>query len=73
MSSLIKNVFLIIGSLVAALLMGIVIFSSTGQQFIWSGIHPVMEDQWNQCTMDNGAERSNIYEEAFTNIKNHVG
>lgn len=69
MPSLIKTVFTILGILVAALLMAQILFSSGGQTFMWRAIHPAIERQWSNCTMDNGAERSSAYDELFDKYK----
>lgn len=65
MKSMIKTVFIIIGVLTASLLMYLLLFSSTGQTFMWNAIRPAMEQQWNMSSMNNGVGRSEIYENSF--------
>ena len=45
------------------------IFSKTGQEFLWKAIEPAMLDQWSLSTMDNGGERTLIYENQFNTAK----
>lgn len=67
--SLIKTVFSIIGTLLVSLILFTMIFTQTGQGFIWRAVEPMMLDQWRQSTMDNGAGRTVIYEEQFEILK----
>lgn len=68
-TSLIKTVFLVIGSMLVATLIFELLFSSAGQTFMWNAIEPAMQDQWEEVTMDNGAVRSEIYEKQFNDAK----
>ena len=65
MANVIKEIFWIIGCLVFALILFAMIFTATGQQFLWKAIEPAMSNHWSECTMDNGVERSLVYEEMF--------
>lgn len=67
--SLIRTVFSIIGTLLVSLILFTMIFTQTGQSFIWTAVEPMMLDQWRQSTMDNGAGRTVIYEEQFEVLK----
>lgn len=70
--NLIKHVFSIIGTLLVSIILYTMIFTVTGQQFLWRAIEPFLLDEWNQCTMDNGAARTVIYEDMFSDMKyNH--
>lgn len=71
--SLIKNVFSILGTLLVSLLIYSVLFTSVGQQFMWQAIEPAMEDQWRKSTMNNGVNRTEIYEESFNKIPEYSG
>lgn len=70
-TKLIKIVFIVIGTLVVTLTLFNMIFSKTGQEFLWKAIEPAMLDQWSLSTMDNGGERTLIYENQFEEMKNH--
>ena len=67
--SIISGVFKIIGALVLALIVFNLICSAAGQTFLWQGIHPALEITYLQSTMDNGVERSVVFEDEFETIK----
>lgn len=67
--SLIKIMFSVLGTLLVSIILFTMIFTATGQNFMWKVIEPVMLDQWRQCSMDNGAKRTVIYEQEFNNLK----
>ena len=63
--NLIKIVFIAVGTLLVSLILFDMIFSKGGQEFLWKAIEPAMLNQWTLSTMDNGGERTLIYEEQF--------
>ena len=67
--NLIKTTFSIIGTLLVSLILFIMLLSATGQNFLWKAIEPVMLDQWRQCSMDNGARRTVVFESTFEDLK----
>lgn len=67
--NLIKIMFSVLGTLLVGIVLFTMIFTATGQNFMWKVIEPAMLDQWRQCSMDNGAKRTVIYEREFNNIK----
>ncbi len=67
--SMIKLVFSILGTLLISIILFIMVMGTVGQQFFWRAIEPTMLDQWTQSTMDNGAERTMVYEEQFERMK----
>lgn len=67
--NLIKTVFIIVATLLVSIILFSMIFTSFGQQFLWRAIEPALLDTWRQCTMNNGADRTAIYESEFDNMK----
>lgn len=63
--SLIKTIFVIVGTLLVSLIMYSIIFTPKGQQFLWSAIEPAMVNQWEESSMDSGRDRTEIYDEEF--------
>lgn len=63
--SLIKTIFVIVGTLLVSLIMYSIIFTPNGQQFLWSAIEPAMVNQWKESSMDSGRDRTEIYDEEF--------
>ena len=70
MHNTIGDVVKIIGALIVSLVLFGMLFSSKGQNFLWGRIEPVMQNHWEDVTMDNGVERSLILEEEFDRIQN---
>ena len=66
---LIKIVFITIATLIISIILFTMIFSKGGQEFLWKAIEPAMLNQWTLSTMDNGGERTLIYEEQFKEMK----
>ena len=67
-TNLIKFVFTILATLLISIILFIMIFGPTGQNFMWRAIEPVMLEQWRASTMDNGGDRTLIYEEQFKKL-----
>ena len=59
--SAIKQVFLILGYLVLALVLYGMIFTAPGQQILWGAIEPAVNNQWKQSTLDNGTDLSSLH------------
>lgn len=70
-TDLIKHVFSIIATLLVSIILFTMIFTASGQQFLWRAIEPFLLDEWNQCTMNNGAARTIIYEDLYSDMKNN--
>ena len=68
--NLIKLVFSILATLLASIILFIMIFGPTGQNMMWRAIEPVMLEQWRGSTMDNGGDRTLIYEHQFKELNN---
>jgi hypothetical protein len=66
---MIKFVFLILGTLLVGMIMFTILFGTAGQQMMWNAIEPAMLEKWRQSTMDNGAERTLIYERQFDEME----
>ena len=67
--SLIKYMFSIIGTLLVSIILFILIFGTVGQQTMWKVIEPTMIRQWQESTLDNGAERTIIFEKQFDEME----
>ena len=68
--SLIKTVFSIVGTLLVSIVLFTMIFTASGQQFIWRAVEPAMLEQWRESTMDNGGRRTEINKKKFQTLKN---
>lgn len=55
MHSVVKNVFIIIGTLVMSLLLFSLVFGDAGRGLIWEGVEPVYQANWRMNTYDDGA------------------
>ena len=67
--NLIKLVFTILATLFVSAILFTMIFGEAGQNLLWRAIEPVMLEQWRATTMDNGGDRTLIYEEQFKDLK----
>lgn len=67
--SLIKYMFSIIGTLLVSIILFTMIFGTFGQQLLWRVIEPAMLTQWEESTMDNGAERTIVFEKQFDEMQ----
>lgn len=67
--NLIKYMFSIIGTLLVSILLFILIFGTVGQQTMWKVIEPTMIRQWQESTLDNGAERTIVFEKQFDEME----
>ena len=67
--NLIKYMFSIIGTLLVSILLFILIFGTVGQQTMWKIIEPTMIRQWHESTLDNGAERTIVFEKQFDEME----
>ena len=67
--NLIKYMFSIIGTLLVSILLFILIFGTVGQQTMWKIIEPTMIRQWQESTLDNGAERTIVFEKQFDEME----
>ena len=67
--NLIKYMFTIIGTLLVSIILFILIFGAVGQQAMWKVIEPTMIRQWQESTLDNGAERTIIFEKQFDEME----
>lgn len=65
MTGLVKNTFLIIGTLVASLLIFYLAFGDPGRNFMWSSMSPVFEQEWQNATWKEGNTNSAILNEIF--------
>ena len=67
--NLIKYMFSIIGTLLVSIILFILIFGTVGQQTMWKVIEPTMIRQWQESTLDNGAERTIVFEKQFDEME----
>lgn len=67
--NLIKYMFSIIGTLLVSIILFILIFGTVGQQTMWKIIEPTMIRQWQESTLDNGAERTIVFEKQFDEME----
>lgn len=67
--NLIKYVFSIIGTLLVSIILFILVFGTLGQQTFWKIIEPTMIRQWQESTLDNGAERTIVFEKQFEEME----
>lgn len=63
--SLIKTIFIILGTLLVSIIVYLLIFTPTGQQFLWNTIEPAMINQWEESSMDSGRDRTAVYDSEF--------
>lgn len=70
--NLIVSVFRIIGILLISYLLFYLIFSTTGQEILWNGGKTAIEKNWNESTMNNGADRTLIYEDLFDKVESET-
>lgn len=68
MSKWVKDIFLIIGTLVVSLLLFALMFGDTGKLFIWDSIEPLFQANWKVSTFDDGVLISNKLTETFDNV-----
>ncbi len=68
MKDVILKVFLVLGSLIASLIIYAMIFSGEYQDFIWGYIDSEIQEEWLECSMNNGSDRTEIYEGYFDAI-----
>lgn len=61
--------FSIIGTLLVSIILFILIFGTVGQQTMWKVIEPTMIRQWQESTLDNGAERTIVFEKQFDEME----
>ena len=70
--NLIIKVFKIIGILLISYILFYMIFSTNGQNLLWSAGKNAVENTWNESTMNNGADRTLIYEDFFESVENET-
>lgn len=68
MSSFLKNVFMIVGIMLIALLLFNLTFGARGRSIMWNGIRPAIEKSWKDYTLDDGKK----IEDALTDEFNRV-
>lgn len=54
MSSVLKNVFSILGIMLISLLLFNLVFGNRGRSIMWGGIKPVIEKSWKDNTLNDG-------------------
>lgn len=69
MQNLVKDVFMIIGTLMASLLLFYLAFGDPGRSFMWTNTEPVFQEEWNKATSDNGDTMSAILNDVFDDAK----
>lgn len=67
--NLIVQVFKIIGILLISYILFYMIFSTNGQNLLWYAGRDAVENIWNESTMNNGADRTLVYENFFDDVK----
>ncbi len=70
--SLIIKVFKIIGILLISYILFYMIFSTNGQNLLWNAGKSAVENTWNESTMNNGGDRTLIYENFFESVENET-
>lgn len=65
MHNLVKDVFVLVGTLMASLLIFYLAFGEPGRQVMWTNIEPVFQDEWNNATFNNGNTTSAIINDVF--------
>lgn len=68
MSSVIKNVFSILGIMLISLLLFNLVFGDIGRATMWGGIKPAIEKSWRDNTLNDGRD---VYD-TITNEFNSV-
>lgn len=68
MSSVVKNVFSILGIMLISLLLFNLVFGARGRATMWGGIKPAIEKNWKDNTLNDGKD---VYD-AVTNEFNSV-
>lgn len=54
MEGLVKQVFLIIGALVASLLLFVIVLGDEGKGVIWANLEPTFQTNWERNTLEDG-------------------
>lgn len=55
MHSFVKNVFIIIGTMMISLVLFFIVFGETGRGVMWGALEPVFQTNWNMNTYNDGA------------------
>lgn len=69
MNHIVKDVFVIIGTLMASLLLFYLAFGDPGRTIMWTGAEPVFQEEWNKATSNNGDTMSAILNNVFDDAK----
>lgn len=69
MHSIVKDVFIIIGTLMASLLLFYLAFGDPGRNVMWGGAEPVFQEEWNKATSNNGDTMSAIMNKVFDEVE----
>ena len=69
MNNIVKDVFLIIGTLMASLLLFYLAFGDPGRTFMWTGAEPVFQAEWRTATHNDGNTMSAIMNDVFDDAK----
>jgi hypothetical protein len=69
MSTFVKNIFLIAGTMMLSLLIFSVVFGSIGKSFMWHSMEPVFQKGWNKYTMNDGDMLTDNLTKVFDNAK----
>jgi hypothetical protein len=67
-SSLVKNVFVILGVMMISTLLFSVVFSGLGRSLIWGAIEPVFQSTWMDNTMQDGSLVDKALTEDFDSL-----
>lgn len=65
MNDLIKQVFLIVGTMVASLLLYMLVFGDAGRDIVWSAIEPVYINEWDVATFHEGNQTTEHMNDTF--------
>lgn len=62
---MLKNIFVIVGTMVLSLALFMVMFGDTGKKFMWNGIEPVMTGRWVDMTYSDGVKMDTVKSKPF--------
>lgn len=73
MHGLVKNVFILVGTMTASLLLFYLMFIGPGRTLMWQGTEPSFKHEWNNATQHNGDETSQIFNTVFDTAEDISG
>lgn len=73
MNTMVKNVFIVVGTMMFSVLVYSVMFGDVGRSFMWSNMEPMFQKNWNRYTMNDGDLLTERMVEVFDNAESLSG